>query len=125
MREAVGAERRRQRVAVLVVPRRLRVDQHAEPRRARRGLRVDEVAVNHRVAPVRAPGACLLRRLDAVEHDVDAGIAGDVRHHLPAAAVNDADGGGDLLRRERQEPAIVGIVDARTARARPVRTAFA
>ena len=39
--------------------------------------------MDQRVAPV-GDGLRLLRRLDRVEHDVDAGVAGDVRDHLPA-----------------------------------------
>ena len=119
--QPIGAERRRQRIAVLVVPRRLRVDQHPETRRPRGGLGVDEVPVNHGMASIRARRVPL-RRLDAVEHDVDAGIAGDMRHHLPATAMNDASRGGDLFRRERQETAIAGIVGrVEIARTRPER----
>ncbi len=52
-----------------------------------------------------------LRRVERVEHGVDAGVAGDVGDHLPSVPVPDGDGGADLLRRQCQEATIRRIVD--------------
>src|SRR5262249_50205600 len=54
----------------------------------------------------------LLCRLYGVEDDIDAGVACDVRHHLPTEPVADLECGGDLLRRQCQESAIPRVVHA-------------
>ena len=69
-----------------------------------------EVRVNERIARVRR-GQLRLRRFERVEHGVDAGIAGDVRDHLPSVPVAHRNGGANLLRRQRQEATIRGVVD--------------
>ncbi len=109
--EPAIAQRRSQRVGVLVIPRWLGIDQNAEPGRPRRGLRVDEVRVDERVTGV-GGRVTRLRRLEGVEHRIDAGIAGDVRGHLPTAGGARFDGRRDLLARDRQEAAVRRVVHA-------------
>ena len=93
-RPGAGSER----VGVLVVPGRLRVDGTRPAAAARRGrLRRGEVGVDQREAPV-ADRAVGVGRLERVEHRVHARVAGDVRAHLPAQAMAGADDVPDLLR---------------------------
>ena len=72
MCEALRTKGLRQGIGVLVVPCGLRVDEHAEPRGARRRLAVDEVGVQERVAPVLSR-LLFLRRFDGIEDNVNTG----------------------------------------------------
>src|SRR6476660_3208119 len=71
---------------------------------------MDEVGVNERISRVER---WLLRLggLERIEHRVDGCISGGVGDHLPAVPVADRNSRANLLRRQREEPAVRGIVD--------------
>ncbi len=123
MLETRPAEPGREDGGILVVPGRLGVDEHAEPRRARGGLGMHEIRVNQRVTAV-GRRLRLLRRFEGIEHGIDPRVPRHVGDDLPAVPVGDGHRGGDLVRCEGEKSAIRGIVDGvQLARARPVRLA--
>ena len=109
--QALRSEHLGQGVSVLVIPGWLRVDGDPEPGGALGGFGVGPVGVDE-IVTARPDRAVDVGRFHGIEHGVDAGIAGDVRRHLPAEPVAGADDVLQLVGIDPQVAAVFGIGDA-------------